>query len=914
MRHLRALLSRLNAPLLREKRERDLALQLEVHIEMLTADNIRAGVPPEEARRQARLVLGSVESIKEECRERWAPPLLASLWRDLFYGARVLNKNRIFAATAILTLALGIGANTAIFSLLNAVMLRNLPVRQPQQLVLFGKGLATGSTGFLPNEPTTLFSYPFYRQFRHDNSVYSDVLAISSILFRTHGRIAGRAAFEKVDVELVSGNYFQALGVSPVRGRVLSDADDETPGANPVAVASWSWWQEQLGANPNAIGKTVTMGSTTYTIVGVAAPGFFGLTVGQSPDLWVPLAMEKEISPGWNGLDKKLFQSLHMFARLKPGVTLQQARADTNFHFHQIMRAFAGNEHSQQAIDGLRRARIDLTPGATGRSEIRNQFSSPLKLLMVVVGLVLLIACANVANLLLGRATVRQREIAVRLSLGGARRRLVGQLLAESGLLALAGGALGAALGWGASRLLLALVSTGSETAPLRVSLDVRVLAFTLCVTALTVVVFGVLPALRTTAAEPIGVLRGGRGTVGLPARNRLSSSLVVGQVAMSIALLAGAGLFLRTLSNLMSIDTGFDRHNVLYTGVDFPAAGYQPDARTEALMERLEDRLNSMPDIRAASFAFFVFNGGGWTTSIKLPGKAQAPDDPDVDHNIVGPRYLDAMKMPVIAGRGLNSHDNPASRKVAVVNETMVRTYFGGVSPIGRTFSIDDDEERDADFDDIEVVGVVKDAKYEKLAEKPMPAAFYPHAQHPRFRIIGSLVARYSGDSTAAQAELRRALREVGPNLPLGEVTTLERVVGDSVVNKRLAAQLCTFFAVLAAFLACIGIYGVMSWSVARRTNEFGIRMALGAGRGFVLRTVLGEAARLVTLGVVIGLALALASSRIVASLLFGVSAYDPLVLGVAIVAMISIALLAGYLPARRATRIDPMTALRYE
>jgi len=914
MKRLRTILSRLNAPLLRDRAERDLALQLEMHVEMLTEDNIRAGIDPVEARRMAQLVLGGIEPIKEECRERWELPWVTAFFKDVFYAVRVLGRNRIFTATAILTLALGIGANTAIFSLLNAVMLRTLPVRDPQQLVLFGKGLATGSTGFLPNESTTLFSYPFYRQLRRDNRVFSDVIATNSTLFGTHGRVAGRKDFEKVNVELVSGNYFHALGVNPIHGRVLADADDDKPGAHPVAVASWSWWQQRLGANPGAIHRTVTMGSTAYTIVGVAPPGFFGLTVGQSPDLWVPLAMEKEISPGWNGIEKNLFQSLHLFARVKPGVSLQQAQADTNFHFYQIMRAFAGNEHSQLALDGLKRARIDLTPAATGRSEIRKQFSSPLKILMAVVALVLLIACANVANLLLGRAAVRQREIAVRLSLGAARARLVGQLLAESGLLALAGGAVGATLGWGGSRLLLALVSTGSETVPLRVPLDLRVFAFTLGITVLTVFVFGVLPALQTTAAQPIGALRGGRGTVGLPARNRLSRGLVIGQVAMSITLLAGAGLFLRTLSNLINIDTGFDKHNVLYTGVDFPAAGYLPDPRTESVMERVEERLNSMPSIHGASFAFFVFNGGGWTTSIKVPGRPESPADPDADLNIVGPRYLDAMKMSIVAGRGLNVRDNMASRKIAVVNETMVRTYFGGVSPIGRTFSIDDDEDRGTEFGDIEVVGIVRDAKYEALDEKPMPAAFFPHAQHASFRSIGSLVARYTGDPAVAQAELRSAIREVDPNLPLGEVTTLERAIGDSVVNKRLAAQLCTFFAALAALLACIGIYGVMSWAVARRTNEFGIRMALGAGRGFVLWTVLRETLRLAIIGAAIGLALALASSRVTSSLLFGIQAYDPFVLTLAILAMIAVAALAGYLPARRATRIDPMAALRYE
>jgi len=911
MSQLRAFISRLKAPLIRELQDRDLALELDSHIQMLTDDNIRAGIPPEEARRQAQLVLGGMESIKEDCRDRWNIPFLSSCWRDLCYAARVLGRNRTFAATAILTLALGIGANTAIFSLLNAVLLRKLPVRQPQELVFFGKAHNTGSNDVLPTGSVQLFSYPFYREFRRENRIFSDVAAIGSIPFGAHGRVARSTDLEKINVELVSGSYFTTLGVNPVLGRTLSDADDQTPGAHSVAVASYSWWQHRLAEDRSALGATVKIGSTVYAIVGVAPREFFGVTVGQSPDLWIPLAMEKEISPGWNGREKNLFQSLHIIARRKPGINEAQARAETNLLFRRIQLSYAGPQPTPRQLNDIRHAQIDLTPAATGRSSLRTRFSSPLEIMMALVALVLLIACANVANLLLGRATARQREIAVRMSMGAGRSRLIRQLLVESGLLGLAGAALGVLLAWGASRLLLLMVSAGGDSMPIRVTPDAAALAFTLAIAILTVLLFGMAPAFHVTGIDLASTLKTGRGMVS--AGNRLSRGLVAGQVAMSLILLVCAGLFLRSLTNLMDVDTGFDKQNVLLMGIDPGAAGYQTDSRLDSMMQRVEEHVSSLPGVQSASFAMFVFEGGGMTNAVNVPGRTASGQDPEVDNNIVGPQYLDAMKMPIVMGRGLNVRDNAAAPKAAVINETMARTYFPGSSPLGRTFGVGDELGHDPSWQNIEVVGVVKDAKYMNLQERPQPAAFYPHSQHS-LHFLFNFIARYSGNPNQLVSGIRSAVREIDPNLPLGDVTSLERVVDDSVLNKRVAAQLATFFGVLAAFLACIGIYGVMSWGIARRTGEFGIRMALGAGRPRVLWIVLREILWLVFAGVAIGLALALASSRLIESSLYGLTSYDPIVIGLSILAMSAAALFAGYLPARRATRIDPLAALRYE
>lgn len=838
---------------------------------------------------------------------------MTGLAQDVRFGLRQLRKSAGFTSIAVITLALGIGANTAIFSLLNAVLLRNLPVQEPTQLVLFGKGGWRGSIDSLPNRSWQLFSYRFFREFRQKNEAYSDMAAVSSILFDTHGRVAGGTNLEKVSAELVSGSFFHTLGVKPILGRVLSDSDDQIIGGHPIAVASYSWWQKRFGKRPDIVGKTLNIGSTVYTVIGVAPPEFFGVNVGQSPDLWIPLAMEKEISPGWNGLEKNLFQSLYVVARRKSDVSMEQAQANTNLLFKQILHEYVGEQPSQQQVADIEHAQIALTPAATGLSQLRRQFSSPLKILMAVVGLVLLVACANVANLLLARATARRREIAVRMSIGAAHWRLIRQLLVESSLLGIAGAALGTWFAWGAMHLLLTMVSTGGDLVPLKMSLTI--LGFTALVGILTVLIFGTVPSFYATRLELTPSLKEGRGTTSGRSSNMLARGLVMSQVAVSLVLLVGAGLFLRTLVNLTTLDTGFNKRNVLVTYADVTSAGYREDARLEEMMQLIEDRVSALPGIQGASFAFSLF-GGGWTDTVRVPGRPTSGSDPEVFHNIVGSRYLATMEMPIALGRGLLPQDTGGSKRVAVINETMARVYFAGASPLGRTFSVSDEgpepDPHRVEWQNIEVVGVAKDAKYMALDEKPRPAAFYPHAQHVGY--AGNFVARYTGDPQIASRAIAKSINAIDSNIPLEDFRTLTQILSDSVLNHRLVAQLCTFFGLLAVLLACIGLYGVMSYGVTRRTNEFGVRLALGANRGQVVWLVLRETIMLVATGLVIGLALVPAIMRLIASFLFGLKPYDAVSLGSAIFLMTAVALVAGYLPARRAAQVDPMVALRYE
>jgi predicted permease len=889
--------------------EREMDEELRGFLEASTQDKRRAGMSPDEAARAARIEMGSTNAVKHRIRSAGWETALESLAHDLRYSIRVLAASPGFTLVAVLSLALGIGANTAIFSLMDVIMLRMLPVDEPGRLVLFGDGRAAGSTGGLPDGSSRLFSYPFYRNFSQKNEVFSGVAAIDSIEFATHGALAG-AGREMLHASLVSGSYFSVLGINPERGRMINEADDQTPGNGAVAVASYSWWQRH-GNDPATVGKTVHIEGTDYTIIGIAPQGFFGVTVGELSDFWIPLSMEKEISPGWNGLDDKWFQSLYLIGRLKPGVSVTQATANANLLFKQYIHSeYLDPSPSQKDIADVQQAHIELTSAARGLSRLRRQFTLPLEILTAIAGLVLLIACANLASLLLARGTSRSREFGLRMAIGASRSRIVRQLLTESFLIALLGAVLGVASAWKASHLLLTMASHGAEVATMDVSPDLRVLGFTLALTIFTALLFGMTPAVRATRLDLNGSLKQARGTAGPSSRFSLARGLIVAQIALSLVLLAGASLFLRSLVNLTRVDTGFNRQNVLTFSLDEYSANLPLDVRLVTLQKQIEERVQELPGVHSASFSMFTFNQGMWSDDLTVQGIPRTPENSnDVLYNVVGNGFFSTMSLPIVAGRGFDERDKIDSPKVAVINQTMAHMFFPNSSPIGHHFGLGDDPSHSGE---IEIIGVVKNAKYHALDENPETAAYFPYSQ--RVQYFGNFSVRYSGEAGQIVPAVRRAIAEVNPNVLVGSVSSLNEQVEDSTSNQRLVARLSAFFGLLASFLVCIGIYGLLSYAVARRTSEIGVRMALGARRSSVLWLILREILLLVAIGIAIGAPIALAGSRLVVKLLYGLSPGDPVSLLAAIGLLGVIALFAGYLPARKASLVEPTVALRCE
>lgn len=813
----------------------------------------------------------------------------------------------------MITLALGIGANTAIFSLLDAALLKSLPVQAPDRLVLFGNAEVGGMTNGFPNSSWDLFSYPFYQQVRQNKrDVFSEVASLLSITWPVHGTVnrnGSSGELVQIETQLVSGTYFSVLGVNAGLGRTFTEADDQIQGGHPVAFISHAWWAGRLGGDPAAIGTTITIDQTTYTIIGVAPREFFGTTVGVAPDLWIPLAMEEQLPPAhWNGRNDKEHQSLSIVARLKDGISSEHASAAVNLLFKQSLHEWAGAQPSAERVQDIQRAIIELTPAGKGIAGLRRQFSLSLRILMAVVGVVLLIACANIANLLLARAATRQKEFAVRLAIGAGRIRLVRQLLTESVLLAGIGGILGIMLAWWGSRLLLFMASDGSEPVPLDLTLNARILGFTLLASLLSALIFGTAPALRAARIEPTAALKGGRGSSQSRSQSLLGKALVVAQVALSLLLLVGAGLFVRTLINLQNVPTGFNQQHVTLFNIDTATTGYK-GTQLSSVMNEVEARVKAVPAVEAASFSFLVFNQGGWTSKAFTRQQDLTEEQaPAIRQNVVGSDYFTTMGIPLILGRGFGPQDTDKVGKVAIISETMARRFFPDSSPLGKRFGTDGPESRDQ----IEIIGVVKDVKYVSLTEEMRPMAYYPHSQRPG--PLSNFVVRVSGAPDSVIPQVRQTIKQVNNNLPIDEVVGLSEHIGRSLVQQKLIARLVSFFGMLALLLACVGLYGILSYTVARRTNEIGIRVALGAQSRNVLSLILREALLMVGVGLAIGLPAVFVSTRFASSLLFGLTATDPLSLIVAALVLLVVAMIAGYLPARRAMKVDPLVALRYE
>ncbi len=772
--------------------ERELNEELEGFLEAAAADKRRMGMSAEAARRAAMTEMGSRNAVKHQVwSSRWESRV-EGLMQDVRIGARALAKSPGFTAVALLSLALGIGANTAIFTLLNAVLLRPLPVAHPERLYLFGKGQWVGSTDGMPNKSWQLFSDPLYKDFARQTQSFAGVAAQSSIQMGSHISIGGGAT-EHVRIDLVSGSYFNVMEVPPALGRVIAESDDGAAGASPVAVASYGWFQQHFQGNPSAIGQTVHIQGRDYTIIGVAQAGFRGIAPAEPTDLWIPLSMEKEISPGWNGLADHDFQSLYLIGRLKAGVSLAQASASTNVLFRQIVRAqFLGGNASPRALADLSEARVDLTSAAGGLPGLKLRFTVPLEILMGIVALVLLIACANIANMLLARGVARGRELAVRQALGATRGRIVVQLLTESSLLAAAGAGLGVLLAWRGLQLLLALGSQGPETMPLDLTPDARVLGFTLLLTVLTAVLFGVAPALRATRLELTPALRDGRGASSTSARGALSRSLIVGQVALSILLLAAAGLFLRSLRNLTHQDLGLDTQNVMVFSLDEYAANLPLDARLTQLQEQIEQKVQALPGVQSASFSMFTFNQGEWSSNMLMQGVTpNTLNSEDVLYNVIGNEFLQTLGIPMVAGRNFNSQDRATSPHVAIVNETLAKRFFPNESALGHRFCLCNPNAEHAekhDFDE-EIVGVVRDAKYVGMGEGKHMAAYFPYAQ--RIQYFGNFSVKSNGPVAALVPAVRRAVAEVNPEIAVAQIVPMADEVQGSIATQRMIGWL---------------------------------------------------------------------------------------------------------------------------
>jgi len=834
---------------------------------------------------------------------------MESIVKDIRYGYRTLLRNPGFTVVAVLSLALGIGANTAIFSFINTVLLKTLPVRAPDRLAIFGEGRGRGIYGGPPDGAMELFGWEQYRNFRKRNQVFEDVLAANSRPTRLYLTFSGENADtpEPAQANLVSGNYFDVLGVKPAAGHLFKAGMDDAPDANPYVVLNDGFWERRFHRSLSVVGRPLRIGGRSYTIVGVAPRGFFGTRVGESPDIWIPLSMQSQM-PGSRGLpEDPLTQFLHLIGRLKPGVTLAQAQANVNVLYQQMLPGELGDQNTQENLEQVRHAKIAMTPGDRGLSGLRGTYEEPLTILMVVVAMVLLIACANVANLLLALSAKRTREFALRAAMGAARARVIRQLLTESMLLSGAGGLLGVLFASAGGRLLVYLISTGPRALPLEFVVDQRVLAFTVIISVLTGILFGLAPALRASRADLNSSLKEGKSNMASPSKVTFGRILVAGQVALSFGLLVTAGLLLHSFHNLISAETGFERENVLLFKLDSDASGYERDARLTSVYRQMEEAVSHLPGVNAESVSLMTFNEGRRQSSFTAPGVKVPPDQLVTSENFVSPGYFSVLHIPVIMGRGLTALDTESAPLVAVVSETFGTKFFGSpANALGRTFRFDGEKKP------VQIVGIARDAKSQTVRDKDFRMSYRSVYQIPDY--MNTLAVRVTGDPAQVAMSVRRAMGATARNIPIRWTTTLSDEVSDSLVRERAIAELSSFFAALALALSAIGLYGTISFAVARRTSEIGIRMALGAERVGVVGMVLRDAMLLTGWGMAIGLPLTLFTTRQIASVLYGMGSIDTPSVIVAILTLSGVAALAGYLPARRAANIDPIAALRHE
>ena len=898
----------------RRDKEAELRAELDFHLGEESDERMSESRSPAEARLEARRDLGNVTRIAEETRAAWGWTLAEQFAQDLRYALRNMASNKAFSVLAILSLALGIGANTAIFSFMDSIVLRSLPVDHPERLVILSfwtkenevHGMNRHDDSFLPTKTgygDSVFSYPAFGMFQSNKRIFSDVFGYQG------GGDLHFAAGDRADVartEYVTGNYFQALGVPPAAGRLIMN-DDDRAAASPVAVISYALSQRRFGSAENATGKSVLINQHPFTVIGVAPPQFFGADPAMAPDVYIPLHSIRTLA----GEGATQFftdpntEWVVTMARLSPGVSRAQAQAVLAPQFERWMRTVNTARHRADL------PHLMVRFGGSGLNGLRYQYSRPLVILLTLVGLILILACANIANLLLARASSRRREIAIRLGIGAGRTRLVRQLLTESVILASAGGAIGILFAVWGIRFLTALIGNGQENFTLHADLNWHVLAATAALAIATGLLFGVVPAFQATRVDLLPALKESRIGGGAARGNGIwsvSRGLLVLQMALSLVILVAAGLFVRTLDKLESIQLGFNRENVLTFSVNATQAGHR-DAEAFEFYDKLRDRFAAIPGVRGATFSDLRLVGGRMFTGISVNG-----DSPRASLVVsVGPDFLSTMQIPLRLGRELGRHDMMRSPVAAMVNQEFVKVRMGGQNPLGQIVSFGSAA---CGKCSAEIVGVSGNAMVGRdVTDKFRPVVYVPYTMNiwggPRDMYYE---LRTAGNPMAVAGTVRELVREADPRLPISDMQTQRAAVDGTINREVIFARLCSGFAVLALLIACVGLYGSMSYNVARRTGEIGIRMALGAPRRSVIWTVLGEILLLAGLALTISVPAALVGSKLVKSFLYQTEPHDPLTITIAAASLLVAAILAGYLPARSAAKIDPMSVLRHE
>jgi predicted permease len=826
--------------------------------------------------------------------------------RDLRFALRSLGRSPGFTAIAVISLALGIGANAAVFTLFDQVLLRALPVRDPESLVMVAsRGSHSGN-----NRGSNAISYPMFEDYRERNDVFAGMLC----RFGTEVNLGWGDTTERTTAELVSGGYFELLGVRAAHGRLFSADDETAPGANPVVVLDHELWRNRFAADPQVVGRAIRVNDHPMTVIGVAAPGFRGLSLGFRPSLYVPVTMKKVATPSWDDLENRRSRWLHVYARLRPGVAREQAEASIGALYKQIIqdevKEPAFDEVSPYYRDQFLASNAVVLPAAQGYSNLREALVVPLRILLALVGLVLLIACANVSNLLVARAAAREREISIRLGLGAGRARIVRQLLVESFLLAAMGAVLGLLVSYWTARALRLLAPDDQVRLAISAGIDGRILAFCVAAAALAAILFGLLPALQVSRPDLVVALKEQAGSIA-GGRARLRRTLVVVQVALSLMLLMGSGLFVRSLRNLRTVDPGFVATNLVRFKVDPMLSGYDV-AGAKTFYQELQRRLTSIPGVTSAGLAVVpIMEGDEWDSTVRIEGyRSEDGENMNPHFNSVSPGYFETLAIPFLAGGDFDDAIGTEARKAVIVNETFAKRYFGDRSPLGYHVGWDSPPSAPPD---LEIVGVVADTRYEGLAQE-IPRQFFVSYRQNDWASEMTVYLRTALTAEETFAQVRDEVRRLDPRIPLYDMSTMEDQLDRSLAIQKLVAFLSSAFGALATVLALVGLYGVTAYGVTRRAREIAIRMALGAASTRVMRTVLVEVVALAGIGVVLALPATWFLTRLVQSQLYGVEPRDPLSFSIAVGGLLAVAIVAGALPARRASRVDPAEVLRYE